>query len=140
MGIFDSLIGVASQAGIFAFYLPFLITFALLYGLLSRVGIFGPASKMTNALNAIIAFSIALFVIGFTPAGVTISQFFGAFFSQTTIILVTFIVGIIILVLLGQTLGPAIVGHDKEGKPHEELDWGEAEGGRIYNPCTDGTC
>ena len=114
MGIFDSLIGVASQAGIFAFYLPFLITFALLYGLLSRIGIFGQSNRMTNALNAIIAFSIALFVIGFTPAGVTLGKFFGTFFSQTTIVLVTFIIGMVVLVLLGQTLGP-VISVTKEG-------------------------
>ena len=115
MGIFDPLISVAQQAGIFAFYLPFLITFALLYGLLSRAQIFGPKERMTNALNAIIAFSVALFVIGFTSAGVSVSQFFGTFFTQTTIVLVTFVVGIIVLVLLGETLGPPLYAYDKEG-------------------------
>lgn len=106
MGIFDQLIASAQSAGIFAFYLPFLIIFALMYGLLSRIGIFGPSGRMTNGLNAIIAFSIALFVIGFTPAGVTVSEFFGKFFSQATMTIVTVIVGVVVLVLVGTTLGP----------------------------------
>ena len=29
---------------------------------------------------------------------------------------------------------------DEEGKPHEKLNWSEAEGGRIYNPCAGGSC
>jgi len=115
MGVFDPLISAAQNAGIFAFYLPFLITFALLYGLLSRAKIFGEPGRMPNALNAIIAFSVALFVIGFTPAGVSVSKFFGTFFNQTTIVLVTFVVGIIVLTLLGETLGPPIYSTTKEG-------------------------
>ncbi len=115
MGIFDPLISAAQQAGIFAFYLPFLITFALLYGLLSRARIFGEPGRMPNALNAIIAFSVALFVIGFTPAGVSVSKFFGTFFTQTTIVLVTFVVGIIVLILLGETIGPVLYAIDKQG-------------------------
>lgn len=115
MGIFDPLISAAQNAGIFAFYLPFLIIFALLYGLLSRARIFGDPGRMPNALNAIIAFSVALFVIGFTPAGVSVSKFLGTFFSQTTIVLVTFVVGIIVLILLGETIGPVIYGFDKQG-------------------------
>lgn len=27
---------------------------------------------------------------------------------------------------------------NEEGKPHEKLGWGDAEGGRIYNPCAGG--
>ena len=60
MGIFDQLIAASQQAGIFAFYLPFLITFALMYGLLARIGLLGQASRMTHGLNALIAFSIAI--------------------------------------------------------------------------------
>lgn len=29
---------------------------------------------------------------------------------------------------------------DKEDKPHEKLGWGDAKGGRIYNPCAGGSC
>ncbi len=120
MGIFDQLLAVSRDAGIFAFYLPFLITFALLYGLLSRVGIFGRANeRITNALNAIIAFSVALFVIGFTPAGITLSGFFGQFFQQSTITLITLIIGIVVLVLLGETLGPPIIAQDAQGNPRQ---------------------
>jgi len=116
MGVFDQLIAVSRDAGIFAFYLPFLITFALLYGLLSRVKIFGePTSRMPNALNAVIAFSVALFVIGFTPAGITLSRFFGQFFQQATIIILTAIVGVVVLVLVGETIGPGIVRQTDKG-------------------------
>jgi len=115
MGIFDQLIASAQSAGIFAFYLPFLIVFALMYGLLARIGLFGPAGRMTNGLNAIIAFSIALFVIGFTPAGITISKFFGSFFSQSTMAIVTVVVGLIVLVLVGETIGPGIIRQTDKG-------------------------
>lgn len=116
MGVFDQLIAASKDAGIFAFYLPFLITFALLYGLLNRVAIFGPAGRVTNSLNVIIAFSVSLFVIGFTPAGITLSGFFGQFFQQVTITILTLIVGIIALVLLGETLGPYEKGVDAQGR------------------------
>ena len=29
---------------------------------------------------------------------------------------------------------------DEKGQPHEELGFGEAKGGRIYNPCAGGRC
>lgn len=116
MGVFDQLILSAKSAGIFAFYLPFLIVFALLYGLLTRIALFGKENRMTNALNAIISFSIALFVIGFTPAGISVSQFFGNFFSQATIAIVTIIIGIVVLVVLGETLGPYARIRTQEGE------------------------
>lgn len=102
MGVFDSIVIAANETGVFAFYLPFLITFALFYGLFKKANIFGRAAgdnqgKDTgNAINAILSFGIALYVIGFTPVGVTVAEFFGAFFSYTTILISTFVIGAVL--------------------------------------------
>ena len=102
MGIFDTIISAAKEGGVLAFYLPFLIAFALIYGLLNRAQIFGDASKdrKVNAINAIIAFGIAFYVISFTSVGVTVTNFFGTFFSQSTMLLVTVVVVTLIVSVL----------------------------------------
>ncbi|MBI5872284.1 hypothetical protein HZB88_04345 [archaeon] len=118
MSLFDPIIAVAQQTGVFAFYLPFLVTFSLLYGLLKKSGIFG-GDRQANALSALIAFSVAFYVIGFTPVGITIGQFLGSFFTQSTVILLTLIVGVMIIFVLQPVwpTGKKIKGYDQQGRP-----------------------
>ncbi len=115
MGIFDTIIGAAQQGGVLAFYLPFLIAFALIYGLLNRTQIFGDSKdRKANAINAVIAFGIAFYVISFTGVGVTVANFFGTFFTQSTMLLVTVLVVTLVVSLLGG-IWPTKPLKDKEG-------------------------
>lgn len=77
------------QAGVFAYMLPFLIIFAIVFGVLSRMNMFGTNSKVPNA---IIALSVSLMSLQFG----FVSQFFSEIFPRMgvwlSVLLVLFIV------------------------------------------------
>jgi hypothetical protein len=104
MALFDVFISASQQAGIFSMYLPFILTFALIYGLLNKSGILG-GGRPAKALNAIIGFSVAFYVIAFTSAGTTIATFFSTFFTQTTALIVTTIALVLVLTVLAPIWG-----------------------------------
>lgn len=79
------------QAGFFAYIIPFLIIFALLYGILSKIKIFGDDSKK---VNAILSVAIALISIQFN----FLTDFFAQLFPR-------FGVGIAILLVAILTIG-----------------------------------
>ena len=104
-GIAD-LIAASKEFGVFEFYLPFIIVFAIFYGLLSKANVFGTDKKGKN-LNLVISGVAALFVIAYTPVGITLVEYFGAMFTGTVIVLVTLLASLMILSML---LGMAGVG------------------------------
>ncbi|MCK9568309.1 hypothetical protein M0R72_05150 [Candidatus Pacearchaeota archaeon] len=83
------------QAGVFDYMLPFLLIFALVFGLLSKVNIFGGGQDANKGkgINAIIAVAVALMALQF---GV-VSDFFAEIFPRMgvalSIILVLLVVG-----------------------------------------------
>ncbi|MDI6798994.1 MAG: hypothetical protein QMD12_03335 [Candidatus Aenigmarchaeota archaeon] len=83
--------------GIFEFYLPFVILFALLFGLLEKSKIFGEKGRRANI---IISLAAAFFIMAYTPVGLTLTQFFASFFTQTAVALVAILVIVMIVYLL----------------------------------------
>jgi len=142
MSLFEQILSSAQSAGFFGFFLPFLLTFALIYGLLNKSQLFGPATaRGVSALNAVISMVAAFYVIGFTPIGMTIAQFLGNFFTQWTIILLAFIVGILAAFVL-QPFWPReqkakydqngrLIGYEK-GEPTLEKTLGKYIGFGIF--------
>jgi hypothetical protein len=98
MGLFDQLIISARETGVFAFYLPFLVTFGVIYGLLIKAKVFG-TGRTSNAISAIVAFAAAFYVIGFTPVGIGFATWLGTFFTQSMIVILTFIVGMMVVII-----------------------------------------
>jgi len=96
------LVVLAKEYGIFEFYLPFVILFSLMYGLLSKSKIFGDPKEVKKAasLNAIISLAAAFYVMAYSPLGVTLTEFFANFFTQTAVILVTLLAFLMIIGLL----------------------------------------
>lgn len=105
------LISILKTQGVFEIYLPFLLTFAIFYGLLRKIGIFG-GTKVVNGqvvqdpiagkVTAVVAFVAAAYVTIFSPAAVPISQFFANFFTQSSIALVLLMVfAMIVTMFLG---------------------------------------
>jgi hypothetical protein len=70
-GGFGSLLDSLSQMGFFSFVLPFLLIFALIYGLLLRVKLFEK-----DGINAIIALSVSLMALQFDFVPLFFSQIF----------------------------------------------------------------
>lgn len=71
-GGFGSLLDSLSQAGFFSYVLPFLIIFALVYGILLRVKVFEENKK----INGIIALAVGLLALQFDMVPVFFSQLF----------------------------------------------------------------
>lgn len=103
------LINLGKEYALFDLYLPFVILFALLYGLLNKSKIFGEGKQAKN-LNLIISLASALFILAYTPVGITMTQFFSTFFAGMSIILVTALAfGMFVFLLL-----PAVGFHPTE--------------------------
>jgi hypothetical protein len=94
-----SIVELARQYGIFEYYLPFVIVFAIFYGLLTKSKIFG-SDKGAKNISAIISLAAALFIMAYTPVGITLTTFFATFFTQATVAIVTLIVLVMIVYLL----------------------------------------
>lgn len=94
---FDIFLTMARTYGIYEFYLPFLLVLTLFYGLLQKTKIFGEGMKGLNLIVAVIA---AMYVMVYSPVAITITEFFSRFFTQTSIVFVTLLVGMMIIGLL----------------------------------------
>jgi peptidoglycan biosynthesis protein MviN/MurJ (putative lipid II flippase) len=99
MADFYGLIDYVKNIGVFEFYLPFVILFAMLYGLLNKSKIFGePAGA--RSINLIIALGSAFFIMAYTPVGITLTGFFANFFTQSAVIMVTLVVLVMMVYLI----------------------------------------
>ena len=90
------------QAGVFHFYLPFVLVFAIFYGLLTKSKIFGD-DALSKRLNAIISLIAALYVVGFTPVGIQLISFadyIAVLFTDAAVVIVTLLVFLLILFML----------------------------------------
>lgn len=87
-GNLADLIAQGKEFGIFQFYLPFVLTFAIIYGLLRKTKIFGELRQ----IDVIIALAAALYVMAMSPAGpiaMDLTTFLTGLFGGTLIIVVT---------------------------------------------------
>jgi hypothetical protein len=78
------LIIAGESLGIFEFYLPFIILFSILFGILQKTKIFGDKGKV---INAVISVAVALFVMQYALSGI-LAPFFATYFASTLGILV----------------------------------------------------
>jgi len=62
-GGFGNLLNQWEQIGVFSFMLPFLLIFAIIYGILSKMKLFGDENN--KSINAIIALSVSLMSLQF---------------------------------------------------------------------------
>jgi len=100
------LIKALQTQGVFEIYLPFLLTFAIFYGLLRKIGIFkvissqqGQEDSTANKISAVIAFVAAMYITIFSPAAIPISKFFANFFTQSSVAIVVLMITIMMLAM-----------------------------------------
>lgn len=105
MAGFETLLTLAQTYGLFEFYLPFLLVFSLFYGLLEKTKIFGTEGKRVNVIIALVS---SLYILIFSPVSITISTFFSTFFAETSLVIVTLLVGMMMVGLLaGDIFNPS---------------------------------
>lgn len=93
------------NVGIFQFFLPFIILFAILYGMLTKTQIFGKPKEDpgVNRINAIIAFAASAFIMLYPTTSVAIldlSDFLANIFAGTLIYAVTIIAFLIVMFMV----------------------------------------
>lgn len=98
-GGFGSILSSLEGAGFFSYALPFLLIFALVFGILSRMGLF----KENKAVTAIIALAVGLMSLQFN----LVPEFFAKVFPSFSIGL---IIILIILILIGLFTDPSKPG------------------------------
>lgn len=98
-GGFGGILSSLEGAGFFSYALPFLLIFALVFGVLSRMGLF----KENKAVTAIIALAVGLMSLQFN----LVPEFFAKIFPSFSIGLVIILV---ILILIGLFTDPSKPG------------------------------
>ena len=79
----------------YGFFLPWIFSFAIVFGLLSKLNLFGDNKRISAAL----AFVIAFFVTG--VGGVQLAMFFTTIFGGASM----FLAGILVIILFAAMLG-----------------------------------
>lgn len=90
--------------GFYEFVLPFLLFFAMLYGLLNKTKIFGDSSSndsSVKAINMIIAGTMSFFIVKMTPLGYSLADFL----TQQSGMMAMFLYGILMFMILGGLVG-----------------------------------
>jgi|WetSurMetagenome_2_1015567.scaffolds.fasta_scaffold42880_3 hypothetical protein len=95
-GVIGDLLNKWEEAGFFSYLLPFLLIFALVFGILTKVNIF----KDNKAVNGIIALAVALMSLQFS----FVSEFFAQIFPRLGVGLAIILA---ILILVGLFMDPA---------------------------------
>jgi hypothetical protein len=94
-GQIGTLLNEWEQSGIFSYMLPFLLIFSLIFGLLTKINIFGSKDDKNKgkAINAIIAVAVALMALQFDVVSVFFAEIFPRMGVALSIILILLVLG-----------------------------------------------
>jgi hypothetical protein len=92
-GTLGNLLAQWEAAGIFAYALPFLLVFALVFGLLTKMNIFASKASDGKGVNVMIALAVAFMSLQFDVVSMFFSELFPRFGVGLSIILVILIMG-----------------------------------------------
>ena len=93
-GDIGNLLSYWEQAGVFSYVLPFLLIFAIVFGILTRTNIFGQGNR---ALNAVVSVVVGLLALQFSIVPIFFSDIFPRLGIGLSVILV-------LLILIGMFL------------------------------------
>jgi hypothetical protein len=108
MTVVDDFLNTMTQLGFFEFLLPWLFVFAIVYGLLIKLNIFGEANQK---ISAILAMVLAFFTAPF--AGVQLAAFFVSLGTEVTIVLAGLLTIMLFAGILGIEKGIGEIKHIK---------------------------
>lgn len=100
MATIQDVVANLQTVGIFEFFLPFILIFAVVFGMLQKTKIFGDTKDpAVTKINAVIAFAFAAFILVFpTTSGqiISLSKYLGDWVGGTLI----YIMGVITFIIL----------------------------------------
>ena len=88
-GAIGNLLFKWEQAGVFSYVLPFLVIFALVFGILQKMTLFGKDSK---GINAVISIAIGLMALQFNMVSIFFSEIFPRMGVALSVILILLVV------------------------------------------------
>lgn len=101
------LVASAKEFGIFEFYLPFLIMFAVFWAILTKIKLFGDpygtdkkTSKVAKGINLIVALGASLYIMANTAIGLSFATFLSALFGGTFMVILTIIAFVSVLYVI----------------------------------------
>ena len=99
---FEIIVKKMIELGFYDFLFPFLITSAIFYGLLKKSKIVSES----QIVNATLALSVSFLIFGFPIlANISLATPFSAFFIQTTVFVLIFVIGLLIASMFYPDLG-----------------------------------
>ncbi len=105
------------ELGVYDFLLPWMITSALIWGLLQKAKLFGEGNQ---AIHAVLSFSVSFFIWGFlTFTGVGLGATLSKFFTQIMLVGI----GFSFILLVGSLFFPDFSSALKEKLPDVSLFW-----------------
>lgn len=104
MSLLADFVATSQEMGVFQFYLPYVLSFVVTYGILAKINIFG-TEKRGNVINLLVSMIFSLFVIGYTPFGLMFAEYVGAAFGGTMLVIVTILGTMMVLYILGALVG-----------------------------------
>jgi len=94
-GAIGNLLFQWEQAGVFSYVLPFLLIFAMVYGLLNKLNFFGKKAdtegKTTRGINIVIAVAVALMSLQFDLVNIFFAEIFPKFGVGIAVLVVLFL-------------------------------------------------
>ncbi len=92
------LVAAGKEFGIFEFYLPFVIMFAVFWAILTKIKLFGDPygddkkqARMARGINLIISLGASLYIMANTAIGLSFATFLSALFGGTFMVILTII-------------------------------------------------
>ncbi len=114
---FGNVLYFLDRFGIFEYFLPFMIYFLIIYGLLGRVDIFnGSKNEKANKINVLLAASMSLLILYYVPTSKTIGMFLSEIFTKWGVLAITLLLIPLTLAILGIDITGNKVFGDNEKK------------------------
>jgi hypothetical protein len=92
------LMAAGQEFGVFEFYLPWIIMFAVFWAILAKIKIFGdPKQQGAKAINLIISLGASMYIMANTAIGINFATFLSALFGGTFMVILTIIAFVTVL-------------------------------------------
>ncbi len=102
---FGNVLYFLDRFGIFEYFLPFMIYFLIIYGLLGKIDIFnGSKNEKANKINVLLAASMSLLILYYVPTSKTIGMFLSEIFTKWGVLAITLLLIPLTLAILGISL------------------------------------